>query len=47
MITAYDLNKPAIKCQVGFGDDPKLAASCRGNDALVGRDFSRAAERRN
>jgi quinoprotein glucose dehydrogenase len=26
-ITAYDLNKPAIKWQVGFGDDPKLAAS--------------------
>jgi quinoprotein glucose dehydrogenase len=23
-ITAYDLNKPAIKWQVGFGDDPKL-----------------------
>ena len=27
MITAYDLNKPAIKWQVGFGDDPKLAAT--------------------
>jgi quinoprotein glucose dehydrogenase len=24
-ITAYDLNKPAIKWQVGFGDDPRLA----------------------
>jgi quinoprotein glucose dehydrogenase len=23
-ITAYDLNKPAIKWQVGFGDDPRL-----------------------
>jgi len=27
IITAYDLNKPAIKWQVGIGDDPKLAAS--------------------
>ena len=27
LITAYDLNKPAIKWQVGFGDDPKLAAA--------------------
>ncbi|MCM3881468.1 MAG: PQQ-binding-like beta-propeller repeat protein [Vicinamibacterales bacterium] len=26
-ITAYDLNKPAIKWQVGFGDDPRLAAA--------------------
>ena len=25
-ITAYDLNKPAITWQVGFGDDPSLAA---------------------
>jgi len=25
-ITAYDLNKPAIVWQVGFGDDPLLAA---------------------
>jgi quinoprotein glucose dehydrogenase len=25
-ITAYDLNKPSIKWQVGFGDDPALAA---------------------
>jgi quinoprotein glucose dehydrogenase len=24
-ITAYDLNKPTIKWQVGFGDDPRLA----------------------
>jgi quinoprotein glucose dehydrogenase len=27
LITAYDLNKPAIKWQVGFGDDPKLATT--------------------
>jgi len=26
-ITAYDLNKPEIKWQVGFGDDPMLAAA--------------------
>jgi quinoprotein glucose dehydrogenase len=26
-ITAYDLNKPAIRWQVGFGDDPLLAAA--------------------
>jgi quinoprotein glucose dehydrogenase len=26
VITAYDLNKPAIKWQTGFGDDPRLAA---------------------
>jgi quinoprotein glucose dehydrogenase len=26
-ITAYDLNKAAIKWQAGFGDDPKLAAA--------------------
>jgi quinoprotein glucose dehydrogenase len=25
-ITAYDLNKPAIRWQAGFGDDPRLAA---------------------
>jgi quinoprotein glucose dehydrogenase len=25
-ITAYDLNQPAIKWQVGFGDDPSLVA---------------------
>jgi quinoprotein glucose dehydrogenase len=25
-ISAYDLNKPSIKWQVGFGDDPRLAA---------------------
>ena len=26
-ITSYDLNKPTIKWQVGFGDDPRLAES--------------------
>jgi quinoprotein glucose dehydrogenase len=26
-ITAYDLNKPIIRWQVGFGDDPSLAAA--------------------
>ena len=30
-ITAYDLNRPVIRWQVGFGDDPSLAA-----DGLTG-----------
>jgi quinoprotein glucose dehydrogenase len=35
LITAYDLNKPAIKWQVGFGDDPKLAATGMTNTGIT------------